>query len=333
MRNENLGVGHTNALPETIVQAAPPPGIKSQISLLPGVLTVHRLTKNLRYWIDSRRGTTGGIKRAHMSPDSAVDYTESIFKKIDLFVRRQGGWAQKRVLEIGPGDSLGTGLWCLGAGAESYTAIDRFAVDLDLNFESRVYSAIKNRVGAEGRGSLSASPVSEICLGDLPGSLQYHNDVPIESAPDKLGRGVFDVIFSNAVLEHVRDIEETMYSLRELLVCDGIMFHDVDLRSHQTYEKHPIEFLEHPRFLWDLMSSHNGEPNRARLPKYLEILNELGFQSIEMGVTKIFDENLVSTKRHKLAREFRTLSVDELKPAVFWFCCKKPKGTEHLEID
>ena len=299
---------------------APPPqtGAKARVALLPGVLIAHRILKNFRYWSDSRRGTVGGIKRSRMSVADAADYTESIFRKIDAVVVAHGGWAGKRVLEVGPGDSLGTGLWSLGAGAGSYLAVDRFAVELDQEFEEQALAEIRARMNREA----AEAPRAAISLGS--DRFLYRNDLPIEQAPGLLGRASFDVIFSNAVLEHVADLEQTLQAMWDLLGPGGVMFHDVDLRSHQTFEAHPLHFLEYPGGLWRLMSSHNGEPNRVRLPRYLTILKKLGFLDIKVGVTQVFDRELVEQKKSHLAAEFRELKTEDLQPAVFWFTCRKP---------
>jgi len=310
--------------PAVVVGQIPmPPGLKSKVAMLPGAMVLHRLLKNFRYWSDSRRRTVGGVKRAQMSGREAVGYTKSIYQKIDRMVMRYGGWGNKKILEIGPGDSLGTGLWCLGAGATSYQAIDRFAVELDRDFEDKVFAAIKAEMLPADRDR--CREVVEVVMGtDLDVSnFLYKNDLPIEMAPAVLGRSRYDVIFSNAVLEHVGNLEGTLRAMWELLVPGGVMFHDVDLRSHQTFENHPLHFLEYPQGLWRWMSSHNGEPNRVRMPGYLQILDGLGFENIDTGISHVFDNDLVTKNRGRLALEFRHLSIEELRPAVFWFTCRK----------
>jgi len=318
-------------LPTVFHPAIRPPGIKSQISMIPGMMVFHRLVKNFRYWTRSRSGTVGGIKRAQMSVEEAVSYTQSIFQKIDPLIRNNGGWKDKKILEIGPGDSLGTGLWCLGAGAESYTAIDRFAVDLNQEFEADVLTSIKSKLGSNGKNL--CSDALQIGSGDSPysGRIQYRNDLPIESAPNILGRSGFDIIFSNAVLEHVENLEATLSAMNDLLADGGLMFHDVDLRSHQTFENHPLQFLEYPRPLWHLMSSNNGEPNRARMPRYLNILEALSFENIETTITQIFEIDMVKSRHRSLASEFRNLPVNDLLPAVFCFTCRKPEGSPRID--
>ena len=149
----------------------------------------------------------------------------------------------------------------------------------------------------------------------------YHNNLPVEHAPDSLGEEAFDIIFSNAVLEHVADVAGTLAACRRLLRPGGIMLHEVDLRSHQTYENHALQFLEYPSWLWRLMSSHNGEPNRVRMPAYRQIAADLGFEEIETTVVASFPDELIAAVRPKLASEFRALSDGDLSPAIFVLHC------------
>ena len=175
--------------------------LKRAVAAIPGSLVVHRLVKNFRRYLGSKRPTVGGIRRADMTVADAVVYTGKIFTKIDDFV----------------------------AG--------------------------------------------------------------------------------------------TLAACRRLLRPGGVMLHEVDLRSHQTYEKHALQFLEYPSWLWRLMSSHNGEPNRVRMPAYLKISSELGFDEIETTIVESFPDELIAAVRPKLASEFQTLSDDDLSPAIFVLGC------------
>ncbi len=238
--------------------------LKAAVAAVPGALVVHRLVKNFRRYLGSKKPTVGGIRRADMTVADAVVYTGKIFTKIDDFVAGHGGWNGKRVLEIGPGDSLATELRCLAAGAASYCAVDRFAVRVDPVFEQDVFRGVADRMStaAATRCADVLESVAETEGFPVNGDrFAYHNNLPIEYAPDSLGEEAFDIIFSNAVLEHVADVAGTLAACRRLLRPGGVMLHEVDLRSHQTYEKHALQFLEYPSWLWRLMSSHNGEPN------------------------------------------------------------------------
>ena len=293
---------------------------KSKIAEIPGVLIAHRLLKNLKHYLNSHKSTIGGIRRAGMSVDEAVAYAQTIFERIDNSVSQAGGWNGKRVLEVGPGDSLGTGLLCISRGAASYCAVDRFAVGMDFDFERQVFGKLFEAMNSEQQENCTEIIDHLKTHGTfLENQIEYRNNLPIEKAPNIPGFGLFDVIFSNAVLEHVADLPGTIRAFSKLLSPKGVMQHDVDLRSHQTYEKHPLQFLEYPQWLWRLMSSHNGEPNRIRVPQYLELLEENGISPVEIVVTKFFDPQLITRVRPKLCPLFRDIPADELKAAVFNF--------------
>jgi SAM-dependent methyltransferase len=288
-------------------------GIKASIANLPGTLVLHRLLKNLRYTIFPGWTTKGGLGHARMDADEAVRYTAGIFAKVDRLVDGHGGWAGRRVLEIGPGDSLATGLHCLAAGAASYGAVDRFAVGFDPDLERAVFDRIAAGLAPEKR--LRCADVLA-AAGPAGDAFRYWNDLPVERAPAVLGEGAWDVVFSNAVLEHVADVPGTLAACRRLLAPGGLMLHEVDLRSHQTYQAHPLQFLEYPDWSWRLQSSRSGEPNRVRLPEYRRLLADAGFLDVTVTVTEAFPRELLARVRPRLAPRFRGMADEDLEPAV-----------------
>lgn len=299
--------------------------LKRIASRVPGVIVLHGLAKNARHMVAPRLATRGGISHGSLGVTEAVAYVSSIFTKIDAFVEGHGGWRGKRVLEVGPGDSLGTGLLALARGAESYCAIDGFRVRFATGFEAEVFARLRGKLSAE-----EARRVEDVlpCGGTTDPAARrrfaYVNDLPLERAAERLGGGTFDVVFSNAVLEHVADPAAAARSLSELLAPGGVMFHDIDLRSHQTYETHPLQFLEFPGWLWHLMSSHCGQPNRARRDEWLEHFRSAGLEILAAEVTETFAEEMVAGAIDRLARPYRGASVAQMSPAVIVVTALKP---------
>lgn len=299
--------------------------IKRLLARVPGAIESYKIGKNLRYGVRSHLRTTGGIRGGAMDHDAAVAYVRRIFHKVDELVSSGGGWTGKRVLECGPGDSLGVGFLALAHGAASYCAIDRFPVAFDLSSERRVFASLRDGLTAEERARVDAA----IELGDggyraKDDRLAYHNSISLEEAARRFAGEGFDVIFSNAVLEHVGDLESSLRSMRELLAPSGVMLHDVDLRSHQRFEKHPLQFLEYSPFLWRAMTSNTGEPNRCRLPAYRAILERLGFEDVRFRVTQRFDASLVEEVRPRLAEPFRGIDPKDLEVAIFIVTARAP---------
>ena len=244
---------------------------------------------------------------------------------VDAVVRPTGGWEGKRVLEIGPGDSLGAGLLALAEGAVFYRAIDRFPVTYDPAVERRVFLKLLEPLPPEKRARAEA--VVEIRADDYricDDRFAYFNDLSIEQATRRFPPESFDVIYSNAVLEHVASVQTTFENVNKLLAPGGVMFHQVDFRSHQRFEKHPLHFLTYPRFLWRAMTSHTGEPNRVRPPAYKATLNDLGFEDVTWEVIERFDTELIRTVCPTLAPEYRSLPEKDLAWALVRLSARKP---------
>jgi SAM-dependent methyltransferase len=299
---------------------------KRLLSRVPGCVETYKLLKNARYSVRSRLRTEGGIRQGGMSHEEAVAYVRSIFQAFDAVV---GGWLGRRVLECGPGDSLGVGVLALAKGAASYCAIDRFPVSFEPCRESAIFRELLSSLAPEERRR-----VEEVIAVDSGGArlandrFQYFNSIPLEEASRRLGKQRFDVVFSNAVLEHVKDVASALRSMRELLAPGGIMAHDVDLRSHQNFERHELHFLEYSPAVWRAMTSNTGEPNRVRLPEYRRILEDLGFADVDIRVKSRFDPELLRRIRPRLAPPFRALSDDDLSVAVFLVTARTPRASQ-----
>jgi cyclopropane fatty-acyl-phospholipid synthase-like methyltransferase len=214
----------------------------------------------------------------------------------------------------------------LANGAASYRAIDRFPVEFDMPTERRVFASLLDHLDAASRAR-AESAIEMLADGYRvrDDRLAYFNSISLEEASRRFAQQGFDVIFSNAVLEHVGDLESSLRSMRELLVPGGVMLHDVDLRSHQRFEKHPLHFLEYSPALWRAMTSNTGEPNRGRLPTYRAILGQLGFEDVQVRVTQRFDAALVARVKSRLAPEFRDISDEDLSVAVFIVTARAPR--------
>jgi SAM-dependent methyltransferase len=292
--------------------------LKKLVSRMPGSVETYKLVRNLRFAARARLGTPGNIRSLGMGREEAGGYVREIFGKVDATVRRVGGWAGKRVLEIGPGDSLGVGLLVLAGGAARYRAIDRFPVSFDRAAERRIFldliDSFSGLQQARVADTVEITPTGYRILDDR---FSYSNSISIEHAPHHFSGEKFDVVFSNAVLEHVADVRSSFEAMRELLAPEGVMLHDVDLRSHQRFEQHALHFLEYSPFLWKIMTSHTGEPNRVRFPTYIQILEDLGFLDIRVDVRERFDAELVRKVKPRLAEAFRSLEGEDLAVAAF----------------
>lgn len=155
-----------------------------------------------------------------------------------------------RVLEIGPGATLGAPVLLACAGADVGIA-DRFPAQWDPEFHPAFFEALLERV--RERGSRFGEPIRRLLRagGFDPGVVASYE----LSAEETHRIGIaFDLVLTNAVLEHVNDLQVTVANLARLTARGGYGFHQVDLRDHRDFAR-PLEFLT--------MASHDFDALRA----------------------------------------------------------------------
>jgi len=172
--------------------------------------------------------------------------------------------APRAVAEIGPGESVGTGLAALIAGAERYVGLDvkQYAMrpdtlalfdDLVALFRAKTpipgtgeFKTIKPDLPSDAfpARALGADALARALdparLADLRARLAAGGKAsPVRYAAPwhdggRIERGAIDWIFSQAVMEHVDDLAATYAACRDWLAPGGIMSHQIDFKSHGT---------------------------------------------------------------------------------------------------
>ncbi|MEZ0074712.1 class I SAM-dependent methyltransferase [Planotetraspora sp. GP83] len=191
--------------------------------------------------------------------------TDEVERSVDYVIGVADRWAEdgdldfvgRRVLELGPGPDLGTGAILLARGAKSYAAADLFPLAADTN--PAFYEALGHRLG---------QPV------DL-GRIGYHV-TRFPGMPDV--EGPFDLVVSNAALEHFDDVPATFARLAELVVPGGVMCHHIDGMIHMRgiRSRDPLNMLRYPGWLYRAMS-FPGIPNRLRAHDFLTAARATGW--------------------------------------------------------
>ncbi len=243
------------------------------------------------------------------------------------------------VAELGPGDSLGIGLAALISGVAKYFAFDvveHANAERNLKIFDTLVDLFRTRAAIPGHDEypgvkptldaydFPADILSENRLRDALGEsrietirgsivntqrkdsvIQYK--VPWHDA-HILGRESVDMIYSQAVLEHVDDLRKTYKAMRSWLKPTGYMSHQIDFKSHGTADEWNGHWT-YSDFIWKVVKGKrsyllNREPHSV----HIAILKEEGF-------TVVCDKTVKSKStvgRKDLAHRFKSMPEDDL---------------------
>jgi SAM-dependent methyltransferase len=276
-------------------------------------------------------------------------YCYSVFMRHLVRLNKTVGFrVPHTVAELGPGDSIGMGLCALLCGSERYIGLDvvPFA-DLSGNaavlaelvdlFKARApipddteFPRVKPKLDdyAFPHDILSDEVLAETLSNERIAAL--HAQVMAGSGP-QLGyvapwdsaahveTGSVDWIFSQAVLEHVDDLDGAYGAFAAWLKPDGVMSHQIDFKCHNMANVWNGHWAA-PRWLWRIVRGKrpyllNCEP----LPAHLSRLQAHGF-------TVALIERAVQTDglgRERLPELYQGLSDEDLTTAGAFIVARK----------
>lgn len=220
-----------------------------------------------------------------------------------------GNLKGKVILELGPGDSISTAII-----ASAYSAK---AILIDAgNFVRNDIIPYKLLAATLRKKGLPAPDISKVKTVDeilaiceakyLTNGLQSLKQIDNNS---------IDIIYSQAVLEHVRlsEFQNTMHECHRILKPKGISSHQVDLRDHLGGALNNLRFNEK---IWEsnFFAKSGFYTNRIRYNQMLDLFKKAGF---EIEATRITKWPTIPTPRNKMSEEFSLVPDDELLVSVF----------------
>jgi hypothetical protein len=256
------------------------------------------------------------------------------------------------VAELGPGDSLGTGIAALLSGSETYLALDAKPFvqnqrNLDLFdrllalFRARApipderefpgviplltdYTFPANAITAE-RLDLALTPARLAAIRNELAALANHRPGRYVGyfAPwdcdTRLQAESVDLAFSQAVMEHVVNIDATYRALACWVKPGGCMSHAIDFRSHHT----ATEWNGHwgyTEFVWNIIVGwRTFLINREPHSRHLQALRDNGFElRLDQRVAEAG-----GLSRSNLAASFRNLPDDDLTTSGAFIAAQK----------
>lgn len=249
------------------------------------------------------------------------------------------------VAELGPGDSLGIGLAAILTGATRYLAFDAVPhARPSANRESldALVGLLAARAPIPGRDELPEI-IPDVASLEFPRALletrlavprkveatrtalagETHGGVSIRYAAPwrdsaSVEPGSVDLVISQAVLEHVEDLEATYGALAHWLKPGAVMSHAIDLRSHGLTR----DWYGHwtvPDSLWAVVRGRRPYLiNRAGASEHVRRMERAGFEIVRLE--RALDR---PAPRSSLARSFRELPDDDLATAGCFVIARK----------
>ncbi len=224
----------------------------------------------------------------------------------------------RRIVEIGPGDSIAGALWAKAHGAEQSWLIDvgRFAVD-----DPAHYRAVLECIARHGLVPPVLAPPGGIASVLAASGAVYRTDgvAAFVEIPD----ASIDFVFSQAVLEHIPlgQFERFLAESFRVLRPGGAASHMIDLRDHLGGALNNLRFSH--RFWESSVVSRSGfYTNRLSASQICRLTEAAGFI---VSTTQILRWTALPTPRPALSREFQARSDAELTIAGFTLLLKKPQ--------
>lgn len=281
-------------------------------------------------------------------------YCYSVWLRHLVMVHRAGLETRPKVVaELGPGDSIGTGLAALLSGAEKYYALDvvKYAdTQANLDIFDELVSLFAERQPIPDTDEFPAiTPHLPSCefprdiltdarLGDLlapsrvrairdavtnhenagAGGVEIRYFAPWNDSSVIRSESV-DMIFSQAVLEHVEDLAGTYKALYRWLKSGGFMSHQIDLASHGLSGKWNGHWA-YSHLVWKLIrGSRPWLINREPYSTHRSLIEKNGFEIVH----EIKAAEASEIARSRLARRFRNMSDDDFKTRTAYILARK----------
>jgi len=241
-------------------------------------------------------------------------------KALKVYEVNQNPFVGKHVVEIGPGPDLGTGILILALGARSYTAIDKNKLIDDMS--QGFYNALLDHLKELPEYIKAKKAVDNIQNKNFNEEFRYiwDTDFSLQKLPEKK----FDILVSQAVLEHLVNVSEVFKILYYKLNSNAIMVNEVDLGAHTGLIRRldPLNHLRYSDMIWNLLR-FDGSPNRLRMSDYQKIFGGLGFKEIETKQIMVLDKEYVKKSKPHLAERFREYSDKDIETKSFYLLATK----------
>lgn len=262
-------------------------------------------------------------------------YSLGVFAHHFMQLEKAGFAHAERVLEVGPGPNLGTALlwWTFLTSQDSSKRAEIVCWDVfsnvslsDDRFWMRLAAALLDEMPARPEADLPLASLREgllaVAEGRVVPSIVYRVE-PLEHFVAYLAqdRKRFDLVYSQAAIEHVWFIDAFWTAMSGLTEPGGWHSHRIDLADHGRRESNYIEMLQWSRLgYWLTMRFVPGAINRWRACHHLEKLVHEGFAIVSAERTA---REALPVPLRSISMEFRNLEEIELRTTALDVVARK----------
>ena len=194
------------------------------------------------------------VSPERLAADAA--YGASLAKTFGDWVSNAGGSILgKRCLELGPGLNYAGALSLLARGAESVAVADRWLSPWRDEYHRPLYEKMSEELMLAGREDDARVFTQAAREGHAALLTEIARSAEDLGVPD----ASFDMVFSNAVLEHLADHERAIAELGRVTAPNGWHFHQVDYRDHGNFDR-PLDHLMLTPEAFQMRAEGLGEP-------------------------------------------------------------------------
>jgi SAM-dependent methyltransferase len=276
--------------------------------------------RELCYYFEAYPTDPANLKPLDASPAGIEKDVEYALGSADLWIARLPGGEEflrgKRVMEIGPGVNFGAILTLACYGAE-VLVVERFSSPWNPHYHPKFYARLRDKL-AERRPSIDLTPLDMIISqGKYPqGTISVHS-----CSLEELG-GVpeqsIDLVFSNAVFEHLYDLKSAFAHLSRITKPGGLGLHQVDFRDHRDPSR-PLEHLlfGDREFSRVFKEKHSECGNRFRPSEMGQCMEAVGFEVREFRPDLYAEEEYLKEFLGRLRQakksRYRKFSAEDLR--------------------
>lgn len=257
-------------------------------------------------------GVYSAFSRKRTGGTDSARYCYSVWLRFLVLARNNGLSTDPNIVaELGPGDSIGIGLAALISGAGKYYAfdvVDYQNVERNIEIYDQLVGLFKSREDIPGKNEFpevipylnSYSFPHHILTGDkLKCALDDDRLALIRQSlidmsntesmiqyktpwydSDIIERDSVDMIFSQAVLEHVDEPGVAYNEMYAWLRTGGLMSHSIDFRSH-GYADCWNGHWKYSNFIWTLIRGNRPYLiNRLPHSQHIKLIKEAGFKVV-----------------------------------------------------